>query len=1017
MTRRQTLLALAAATSFHATPAFAISHYWDGTDATADADGGSGTWETATPMNWDSAATAGTAIAWPGAGTDNDAVFAGSAGTVAIAAAGVTANDLAFQTTSYAVTGGALTLNNTGNNTISILSGLTASISAPITATSGAVTIAGPGTLNLSGDYTGTGRNFTVSGATLNLSSPAFAIKKFIVGAGVGSAPATLNLTSGTVTTTGDYVGVGDGINGTMNVQGGSLVLATGATALFLGTNANTTGTLNITSGSVTVNAGPLQIGSGYNGTQTTNSTGILSISGTGTYSHNSGSPVKLTNVVDQAGTVNLLTGGTFNINGQAITKGGGNATFNFDGGTLRSTAGTGNYFTGGLNPVINAGGANIDTNGFNATISTNLIAGTGNGGLVKKGNGFLGLGGANTFSGDVLVQGGQLIANAVSAIPHPEKVQVSTGAGYGVRLTGTALTEAEVVSLMDAADFSIGTFFAVDTGGGNTTLTTNAGTLTNQGNAIGLAKVGGNSLILDLAGQTFTGGISVAGGPLVLDTTGSKTYPGTITGNQTLNIQGAGNLTLTGTANIGQFNKFGTGIFTVADGALTLAANQNFFVHDGLFQQTGGSVNSGAYTVIGRTAGQTGEYAISGGTLNASGTAGVQRNAVIAEQGSTGILTINGGTVNATNSTAGSNIGGFFYGIIMAATAADNATLNLNGGTLLLSRVGTTFTPGTSTFNFNGGTLKANNGFLNFMQGLTRANVRNGGAVIDTNGNSLVLNQDLKHSNIPGDAAVDGGLTKLGAGLLELGGFDSDYTGKTTVGEGTLLMYSPTLADGSDLSIAAGATLDLQTGSTDTVRGLIIAGVPAAVGTWGALDSLDADFTTGAITGSGLIEVTQLATASKFDTWASAAGLAGPNALPSADPDKDGASNLLEFALKGDPTAGGNPGLTRAIIQDVSAPAGNELTLVVAVRDGAVFAAGSGGAQTATVDGIVYRVEGSLALGSFDSPVAHLSKSDTAPGMPSLAGTDWEYHTFKLTNSENLPGKGFLRVKVDAAP
>lgn len=579
MTCRQTLLALAAGTSFHATPAFAISHYWDGTDATADADGGSGIWETAITTNWDSAATAGTPIAWPGTGTDNDAVFAGAAGTVTIAAAGVTANDLAFQTTDYTVTGGVLTLNNTGNNTISIQSGLTASISAPITAAAGAVTIAGPGTLNLSGAYSGSGRNFALTSATLNLSSPTFVARKFIVGVGVGSTPATLNATTGEISASGDYAGIGDGINGTLNVQGATLTLS--PSALFLGTGSGVMGVLDISSGSVTLNAGPLQIGSGYNGTQTTNSTGILSISGTGTYSHNSGSPVKLTNVVDQTGTVNLLTGGTFNINGQAITKGGGNATFNFDGGTLRSTAGSGNYFTGGLNPVINAGGANIDTNGFNATISTNLIAGTGTGGLVKKGNGFLGLGGANTFSGDVLVQGGQLIANAVSAIPHPEKVQVSTGAGYGVRLTGTTLTEAEVSSLMDAADFSSGTFFAVDTGGGNTTLTTNAGTLTNQGNAIGLAKVGGNSLILDLAGQTFTGGIFVAGGPLVLDTTGSKTYPGTITGNQTLNIQGAGNLTLTGIANIGQFNKFGTGIFTVADGALNVAANQNFFVHD----------------------------------------------------------------------------------------------------------------------------------------------------------------------------------------------------------------------------------------------------------------------------------------------------------------------------------------------------------------------------------------------------------------------------------------------------
>ena len=30
-----------------------------------------------------------------------------------------------------------------------------------------------------------------------------------------------------------------------------------------------------------------------------------------------------------------------------------------------------------------------------------------------------------------------------------------------------------------------------------------------------------------------------------------------------------------------------------------------------------------------------------------------------------------------------------------------------------------------------------------------------------------------------------------------------------------------------------------------------------------------------------------------------------------------------------------------------------------------------------------------------------------------SLAGSAWEYHTFKLDASEGLPGKGFLRLKV----
>ncbi|MEK7950103.1 beta strand repeat-containing protein [Luteolibacter soli] len=1012
MTQRQTLLALAAMTSLSATPVLALSLYWDGTNTTPDADGGAGTWDTATTLNWDTAATAGSDAVWPATGTDNDAVFAGAGGAVTIPTNGVVANDLSFQSTGYTVSGDPLTLNAATNN-ITVAGGVTAAISVPVTATAGNVNVVGTGTLDLSGAYAGSARNFTVSSATVNLSSPTFAIKKFIVGAIIGTTtPATLNLNGGTVTTSGDYVGIGDGISATLNVQGGNLTLGAATTALFLGTNTNTVGTLNITSGSVNVNSGPLNVGTGYNGAQTTASTGILTISGTGAYNHNSGSQVKLTNSANQTGTVNLLAGGTFSINGQAITKGLGTATFNFDGGTLRSLVSTANYFTGGLNPVVNAGGANVDTNGFNGTISTNLTAGTGNGGLTKKGAGFLGLAGVNTYTGNTVIQGGQLIANALTAIPAPAKVSVASGAGYGTRLG--LVSEADFLSLAGAAAFAPGSYAAFDTGSGNQVLTTNIATATNLGTAIGLAKVGANTLTVDLSAQTFTGDIAVNGGPLTLDTAGTRSYGGAITGNQTLNVQGTGGLTLTGTSSIGQFNKFGGSTFTSA-GTMTVANGQNFYAHEGTFRQTGGVVNSGAYVVIGRTAGLTAEYVINEGVLNASGVTGTSRNTVLAEQGSTGILTINGGLVNALNSATGGAAGNSVYGIRMAGTVADTATLNLNGGTLVLSR---TTGVGTSTFNFNGGTLKANNSFTDFMWGLTRANVRNGGAVIDTNGSNVTIAQALRHSEIPGDAATDGGLVKRGDGALDLASSENDYTGDTTVVGGSLVMHSPTLADGSDVTIGSGAFLDLETGVTDTIRTLVINGQPAAVGTWGGSGSSGADHVSDAILGDGLLLVTQLAAVSDYDAWATGKGLTGGNAASTADPDQDGVSNLLEFALDGDPLSASDKGKQVVQIQDVSAPAGKELTLVVAVRDGATFTAGSGNSQTATVDGVVYRIEGSLGLASFDSPVSHVSVSDDAGiDMPYLGGTDWEYHTFKLNASEGLPSKGFLRVSVQPAP
>ncbi len=159
----------------------------------------------------------------------------------------------------------------------------------------------------------------------------------------------------------------------------------------------------------------------------------------------------------------------------------------------------------------------------------------------------------------------------------------------------------------------------------------------------------------------------------------------------------------------------------------------------------------------------------------------------------------------------------------------------------------------------------------------------------------------------------------------------------------------------------------------------------------------------------------------SPYDNWAQTNITAiDPLAdvTPDGDPDHDGATNLAEFAFNGVPVNGGaNRGASASLIQDSSAPAGSELTLIVAVRDGATFAAGAAGVQTATVDDITYIIEGSLDLAFPGSTVLHSAgPSDTAPAaanLPDLTGTAWEYHTFKLDASEGLTGKGFLRAQV----
>ncbi|MCW1887009.1 autotransporter-associated beta strand repeat-containing protein [Luteolibacter flavescens] len=139
-------------------------YFWDGTDLTADADGGAGTWD-ATTANWDDAVTAGNPVPW--LNTQN-AVFGGTAGNVSIAAGGITAANVSFNTTGYSVQGGTLAV---GTGSITTAPGVDATVSSVITGSSG-LTKAGTGTLTLTGLSTYTG-NTTILAGTLK-SVPAY---------------------------------------------------------------------------------------------------------------------------------------------------------------------------------------------------------------------------------------------------------------------------------------------------------------------------------------------------------------------------------------------------------------------------------------------------------------------------------------------------------------------------------------------------------------------------------------------------------------------------------------------------------------------------------------------------------------------------------------------------------------------------------------------------------------------------------------------------------------------------
>ncbi len=285
------------------------------------------------------------------------------------------------------------------------------------------------------------------------------------------------------------------------------------------------------------------------------------------------------------------------------------------------------------------------------------------------------------------------------------------------------------------------------------------------------------------------------------------------------------------------------------------------------------------------------------------------------------------------------------------------SGTVNLDGGILSAYRVAQGASGTASTFNFNGGLLRAGTFSDDFMSGISAVNVKEGGASIDTNGFDIVINQTL--------ADDGGGFYKTGAGKLTLGG-DAEYIGDTVVQEGTLAVNgtlpSSTVWVNTEGTLAGTGTLGASVTVFGTVSpgdgggGLTVEGnvelpggifkpaidgpsvapllVDGELNIEGAiLDLTDAELLAGTYTiatygtvvgdaffeviglpegftvavGEGAVTISGAPAASPYETWAETNGLTGDDAAGTADPDKDGIANAIEFVIGGDPNAAGD--------------------------------------------------------------------------------------------------------------
>ncbi|MEN6449918.1 MAG: autotransporter-associated beta strand repeat-containing protein, partial [Thermoguttaceae bacterium] len=134
-------------------------------------------------------------------------------------------------------------------------------------------------------------------------------------------------------------------------------------------------------------------------------------------------------------------------------------------------------------------------------------------------------------------------------------------------------------------------------------------------------------------------------------------------------------------------------------------------------------------------------------------------------------------GTLNVTNG-----------GAVTGGTIASNSiflpftdTVNIvNGGSVSTDMIAVRIA------NLNGGILKAYSASNANWVSFGKVYVQEGGATFDTAGYNMGISLPLLHG---GSAGADGGITKLGAGVLTFFGANT-YNGLTTVNAGTLDLY-----------------------------------------------------------------------------------------------------------------------------------------------------------------------------------------------------------------------------------
>ena len=533
---------------------------------------------------------------------------------------------------------------------------------------------------------------------------------------------------------------IGEAGNGTLNLDGGYFGLGCDVGTLFIGHLNGSSGKINMTGGLITADAGSVEF----------NTQGGALVS---TFD---------------------LNGGVLDTNFINNPTGNSTAQFNIDGGTIRAASNEADYFRGFASSQVSigAGGLTFDTDSSTVTINMAL---SGAGGLTKSGFGQLNLVRNQLYTGNTTVRSGILNLDFTNAVSPNDIV-----ANAGLVLGGGTLrvTTSAAVNIQNFTGTTINSGASrvevTEASGGTGVITLGALARTSAGGTVDFSQPAVGAIATTttntngiLGGYATVNGVTWAlndGSGKVVGLADAAYDLGAFTAAKNFDtLRNGGGIVSGGSVNSLRFGR---------NAADTIGLNSNLVVG------SGGILVSSAVGANGSTIGSAAAETLTSG--NGQDLVVIQNNTggnlVIGSQitGAIGLTKSGPGTLVLGNS-ANDYTGGTYINAGVIAINADSALGDVNGD-----------------LTFAANTLNSA-GVLATLSTMTLAPTRaitlnsGGGGFSVAGGTTLTINQAI---------SGDGGLAKIGAGTLVLGGANT-YAGDTAIFEGDLQVTGSVAATG----------------------------------------------------------------------------------------------------------------------------------------------------------------------------------------------------------------------------